>query len=93
LPALEMARYWMLGEAKRATSSKAQKTYTSYAERAEKRANWLAGELLKADWYGSSSAPDKGWATFLADEGWLTAGRLDETTRDGWRAKLAGGSQ
>jgi hypothetical protein len=88
LPALEVARYWLLGESARAPTPRARNVLVKAANRAGARANWLAAKLLEAGWFGTSSTPDKGWSAACADEFWLTCGRLGATTREGWATAL-----
>lgn len=88
LPFLEVMRYWLIAESRRAPNARAKQAMEKAAVKAETAANWLAAWLVSNGWYGSSSAEKNGWWSFISDEGWLTAGRLGETTEEGWKSKL-----
>lgn len=94
LPALMVARRQFLEDAANDTTPEMQRDgLTALADEAWHHARWLARQLVGTDdkpgsWYGSASAADKGWSTFLADEGWLMAGALGAVTPADWRAAL-----
>lgn len=94
LPACEVIARRARADARAAGNLVQRQNLLALAEDAEARANWLARQLVGHEdgegWFGSSSAPDKGWGTFLGDEGYLTAGRLGSDSPEGWRSALAG---